>query len=416
MFIAEFYVRGGGVAATRHNAAMNLREPLALLGGLSPTAFMRDYWQKRPLLIRNALPLAADNGAPLAPVTPAQLFELASRDDVESRVVIQEPAPAKAKTPKARAKTPSLQGWQLKHGPFARRALPPLSQPGWTMLVQGVDLHVQAAHDLLQRFRFIADARVDDLMVSYASPGGGVGAHIDSYDVFLLQVHGHRRWRVGPADDASFVDGLPVRILERFEPTGEWVLGPGDMLYVPPRWGHDGVAEDECMTCSIGFRTPMGTELARELLQRVLDDVEADPDEPHFRDPPRSATETPARMPAALDAFARKAVDRLLRDPAQLARALGEVMTEPKPEVWFDTGLERGAGAGLRLDRRTRMMYDDRHVFINGESFNAAGRDARLMRELADARRLTAAQCDRLTAGAQAVVADWVAQGWAHDD
>jgi 50S ribosomal protein L16 3-hydroxylase len=401
--------------ASRENVAMNLREPLALLGGLSPAAFMRDHWQKRPLLIRNALPLIADSGAPLAPVTPAQLFELASRDDVESRIVIQDAVAAKPKA-RAKARAPSPEAWSLKHGPFARRALPPLSQRGWTMLVQGVDLHVQAAHDLLQRFRWIADARVDDLMVSYASPGGGVGAHIDSYDVFLLQVHGHRRWRVGQVGDASFVDGLPVRILERFEPTDEWVLGPGDMLYVPPRWGHDGVAEDECMTCSIGFRTPMGTELARELLQRVLDDVEADPDEPHFRDPPRSATETPARMPEALDAFARKAVDRLLRDPAQLARSLGEVMTEPKPQVWFDTGLERGTGAGLRLDRRTRMMYDDRHVFINGESFNAAGRDARLMCELADARRLTAQQCNRLSADAQAVVADWVAQGWAHDD
>jgi len=386
-------------SSSRDNAAMNIREPLALLGGLSPAAFMRDVWQKRPLLIRGALPLVADNGMPLPPVTPAQLFELAARDDVESRLVIQGGA-----------------GWRLKHGPFARRALPPRSKPGWTMLVQGVDLHVQAAHDLLQRFRFVADARVDDLMISYASPGGGVGAHIDSYDVFLLQVHGHRRWRVGPVDDAAFVEGLPVRILEHFEPTEEWVLGPGDMLYVPPRWGHDGVAEDECMTCSIGFRTPMGTELARELLQRVLDDVEADGDEPHFRDPPRSATETPARVPVALDAFARKAVARLLKDPSQLARALGEVMTEPKPQVWFETGFERGEGAGLRLDRRTRMMYDDRHVFINGESFDAAGRDATLMRELADARRLGARKCGRLSAGAQAVVADWVAQGWAHDD
>jgi 50S ribosomal protein L16 3-hydroxylase len=394
---------------------MNLREPLALLGGLSPTAFMRDYWQKRPLLIRNALPLVADSGAPLAPVTPAQLFELASRDDVESRLVIQDGAPAKSKV-RSKSPAPASEAWRLKHGPFTRRALPPLSQRGWTMLVQGVDLHVQAAHELLQRFRWIADARVDDLMISYASPGGGVGAHIDSYDVFLLQVHGHRRWRVGRVDDARFVDGLPVRILEHFEPADEWLLGPGDMLYVPPRCGHDGVAEDECMTCSIGFRAPVGTELARELLQRVLDDVEADPDEPHFRDPPRSATETPARVPEALDTFARKAVERLLRDPAQLARSLGEVMTEPKPQVWFDTGAQRGQGAGLRLDRRTRMMYDERHVFINGESFNAAGRDARLMRELADARRLSALQCSRLTADAQAVVADWVAQGWAHDD
>jgi 50S ribosomal protein L16 3-hydroxylase len=394
---------------------MNLREPLALLGGLSPTAFMRDYWQKRPLLIRNALPLVADSGAPLAPVTPAQLFALATRDDVESRLVMQSAAPAK-RGRGAGAGTPSPERWRLKHGPFARRALPPLSQRGWTLLVQGVDLHAQAAHELLQRFRWIADARVDDLMVSYASPGGGVGAHIDSYDVFLLQVHGHRRWRVGPVGDPAFVDGLPVRILEHFEPTEEWVLGPGDMLYVPPRWGHDGVAEDECMTCSIGYRTPMATELARELLQRVLDDVEPDADEPHYRDPPRSATEAPAKIPQALDAFARKAVARLLRDPTQLARALGEVMTEPKPEVWFDTGLERGLDAGLRLDRRTRMMYDERHVFINGESFNAAGRDARLMRDLADSRRLTAPQCNRLSADAQAVVADWVAQGWAHDD
>ena len=389
---------------------MNLREPLALLGGLSPAAFMRDVWQKRPLLIRNAFRATGADGAPLAPVTPTELFALAARDDVESRLVLRDAAPA------ARSRKPAGAGWQLRHGPFARRGLPALARPDWTLLVQGVDLHVQAAHELLQRFRWVADARVDDLMVSYASPGGGVGPHVDSYDVFLLQVHGRRRWKVGPVDDAACVEGLPVRILERFAPTDEWLLGPGDMLYVPPRWGHDGVAEDECMTCSIGFRTPMPTELARELLQRVLDDVEPEEDEPHFRDPPRSATETPAKMPAALDAFARKAVARLLRDETQLARALGEVMTELKPQVWFDEGGERTQGAGLRLDRRSRMMYDERHVFINGESFRAAGRDARLMRDLADARRLSGAQCARLSPDAQAVVADWVAQGWAHDE
>lgn len=399
---------------------MNLREPIALLGGLSPAAFMRDYWQKRPLLIRNAFPLVAASGAPLAPVTPAELFALAARDDVESRLVIQaadvaNPAAARGAKKKPVA-APAAGRWRLRHGPFARRSLPALNKPGWSLLVQGMDLHAQAAHELLQRFRWIADARVDDLMVSYASPGGGVGPHIDSYDVFLLQVHGHRRWRVGPVAEPAFVDGLPVRILQNFEATDEWRLAPGDMLYVPPRWGHDGVAEDECMTCSIGYRAPMATELARELLQRVLDDVEADGDEPHYRDPARSATDTPASIPSALDTFARKSVDRLLRDPTQLARALGEVMTEPKPKVWFDTGLEHGTGAGVRLDRRTRMMYDERHVFINGESFIASGRDARLMRELADARRLTAPESGRLSADAQAVLADWVAQGWAHDD
>lgn len=379
--------------------SIDLSKPTPLLGGLSPAAFMRDVWQKRPLLIRQALPGVA------SPVTPAALFDLAARDDVESRLVEhREPGPRRP-------------DWSLRHGPLARRSLPPRTRPGWTLLVQGVDLHVEAAHELLRQFRWTPDARMDDLMISFATDGGGVGPHIDSYDVFLLQVHGRRRWRVGPVDDPSFRPGLPVRLLERFEPTDEWVLEPGDMLYVPPRWGHDGVAEGECMTCSIGYRTPMPTELAKELLLRVLDDVEAPEHEPHYRDPARSATVTPGRLPGALATFARRAVDRILRDPAALDRALGEVMSEPKPQVWFDeagTGDDWATAQGVRLDRRTRMMYDDRHVFINGESFRAGGRDAGLMRALADARELSPKDCKRLSEDAAGVVADWVAQGWAH--
>jgi 50S ribosomal protein L16 3-hydroxylase len=352
---------------------------------------MRDVWQKRPLLIRQALP------GVVPPVSPRELFALAERDDVESRLVVQ-----------------GAKKWTLRHGPLPRRALPPLKAPRWTLLVQGVDLHSDAAHSLLQRFRWTPDARMDDLMISYATDGGGVGAHIDSYDVFLLQVHGRRRWRIGPVSDPSFLPDLPVRLLSHFEPTEEFVLEPGDMLYVPPRWGHDGIAEGECMTCSIGYRTPMATELAKELLQRLLDDVEPPAHEPHFRDPPRSATGTPGRLPEALSAFAHRAVDRLLRDRAALERSLGEVMTEPKPQVWFDEGGEWPGGEGVRLDRRTRMMYDDAHVFINGESFRAAGRDARLMRALADRRTLGARECRQLSEGAREVVSDWVAQGWAH--
>jgi 50S ribosomal protein L16 3-hydroxylase len=380
---------------------MDLRSPLDLLGGLSPAAFMRDVWQRRPLLIRGALPAAGTEGAPLAPVTPHALFALAARDDVESRLVVRDAAAG---------------GWSLRHGPFARRRIPALATPGWTLLVQGVDLHLDAAHALLQRFRWIADARMDDLMVSYASRGGGVGPHVDSYDVFLLQVSGRRRWRVGRVARPAFVEGLPVRILAAFEPSDEWVLGPGDMLYVPPGWGHDGVAEDACMTCSIGYRAPGACALARELLQRLGEDQEAAGPDILFRDPPRSATAAPGRLPAALADFARRAVARALRDPAALGRALGEAMTDPKPGVWFDGGATRGEAAGLRLDRRTRMMYDDRHVFVNGEAFRAAGRDATLMRELADARTLPAARCARLSREGRAVVADWVQQGWAHDD
>ena len=134
--------------------------------------------------------------------------------------------------------------------------MPPLAQPGWTLLVQGLDLHLQAAHELLSRFRFVPDARLDDLMLSYASDGGGVGPHLDSYDVFLIQVHGRRRWRIGRAKDRSLVDGLPLKILRHFEPEHEWLLEPGDMLYLPPLWAHDGVAVGECMTASVGFRAP----------------------------------------------------------------------------------------------------------------------------------------------------------------
>ena len=169
--------RGSDPRARGDNPRMNLREPLALLGGLSPAGFMRDYWQKRPLLIRAAFPPIDERGAPLAPVTPAELFALAARDDVESRLVVQEDVPAAR--PGRRRTRPQDGGWALRHGPFPRRALPALQRPGWTLLVQGVDLHVDAARALLERFRWVADARVDDLMISYASPGGGVGPHID---------------------------------------------------------------------------------------------------------------------------------------------------------------------------------------------------------------------------------------------
>ncbi len=373
---------------------MDVTQKLALLGGLSPAQFMRRHWQKKPCLIRQAVP------GVVPPIGRAELFDLAGRDDVESRLV-------------------SSHGgrWSLKHGPFGRRQIPPRTRPGWTLLVQGLDLHVPAAHELLGRFRFVPEARLDDLMISYASDGGGVGAHTDSYDVFLLQVSGRRRWRVGPVKDASLVLGMPVKLLANFEPTEDWLLEPGDMLYLPPRWGHDGVAVgDDCMTCSIGFRTPTPTELAREVLQRMVDALDATADEPHYRDPAGSATATPGHIPEALQFFAQKAVIGALNDANSLACALGEALTEPKSIVWFDGGGALADGQGVRLDARTRMMYDTHHVFINGESFRAAGRDAKLMQALADARALDARAVARLGGEAQALLRDWVEAGWAHAD
>jgi 50S ribosomal protein L16 3-hydroxylase len=369
--------------------------PLPLLGGLTPAQFMRRHWQKRPLLVRRAWPDVA------APLPRAELFELAAQEGVESRLVQRDG-----------------DGWRLRPGPLPRRALPPVSRREWTLLVQGLDHHVPAAHALLSRFAFIPHARLDDLMLSWASDGGGVGPHLDSYDVFLLQVHGRRRWDIGRVRDAAFVDGQPLRILRRFEPEQRWVLEPGDLLYLPPRWGHDGVAEGECMTASIGFRAPRRGELARELLLRLADPAdEGTAADPLYTDRGQPAVVDPGRIPPALAGFAADALRRALADPAALPRALGEWLTEPKPQVWFDPAPDAPAtGGAVRLDARTRMLYDDRHLFVNGESWRVGGRDARLLRTLADTRRLTAADRRRLGTQAQATLAEWLDDGWAHEE
>ena len=371
---------------------MDVNAPLTLLGGLSPAAFMRRHWQKTPLLVRQAWRGVAP------PVSRREMFQLAASEDVESRLVVRESA-----------------RWRVRPGPLPPRALPPLARPGWTLLVQGLDLHRSAACDMLERFRFVPDARLDDLMLSWASPGGGVGPHTDSYDVFLLQVQGRRRWSVGRVADASFVEGEPLKLLRQFQPQQEWLLEPGDLLYLPPRWGHDGVAEGgDCMTCSVGFRAPAAQELARELLQRLADD---DGEQGAlYRDPRQPATATPGAIPPALLTFAQAAVARRLADPQVLARALGDSLTEPKPRVWFERQAPDAGAGGVRLDARSRMLYDGRHVFLNGEAYTAAGRDARLMRQLADARRLTAAERARLGVAAAALLAEWMAAGWVHGE
>ena len=370
---------------------MDPDQALPLLGGLTPRSFMRRHWHKAPLLVRQALPGVAP------PLPRAALFALAAQEGVESRLVVREAG-----------------RWRLRHGPTPRRALPALRSPGWTLLVQGLDLHVAAAHELLARFRFVPDARLDDLMVSYATEGGGVGPHLDSYDVFLIQVHGRRRWRIGRVADESFEPGLPLKILRRFEHEQEWLLEPGDMLYLPPRWGHDGVAEGECMTCSVGFRAPVAGELAREVLLRV---AEAQEDHPgaRYADPGQPATDKPAEVPAALQRFCANAVSAALGRAGVIERALGEVLTEPKPQVWFEPrGQALRAGLGVSLDARTRMLVDARHVFVNGESWRAAGRDARLLQALAHARRLEPRDVARLGASARAVLEDWLEAGWIH--
>lgn len=370
---------------------MDIQQPLSLLGGLTPAQFMRRHWQKKPLLVRQAIPQFSP------PVQRAELFVLAAHEGVESRLV-------------QRVKG----AWKLRHGPFSRRALPSLQQPDWTLLVQGVDLHNDAVHALLQQFRFVPDARLDDLMISYASPDGGVGPHFDSYDVFLLQAHGQRRWRIGRQKDLTLRDGLPLKVLENFEPEEEYVLEPGDMLYLPPRYAHDGIAQGECMTYSIGFRAPARAELAQELMARLAEDAADDDNTPLYADAGQPAVPHAAAIPANLQDFARAALTRALAQPQALERALGEYLTEPKASVWFEPGDPEVMLEGVRLDRRTRMMYDAKHVFINGESYLAGGRDATLMRRLADERQLAARDLARASDDALELLSSWCDAGWAH--
>ena len=371
---------------------MDTKQSLALLGGLSAAQFMRSHWQKKPLLVRQAIP------GFVPPVARAALFDLAAQDGVESRLVQQVD-----------------DVWTLQSGPFNRRALPPLKRPHWTLLVQGVDLHSDPVHALMQQFRFVPDARLDDVMISYASDGGGVGPHFDSYDVFLIQAHGQRRWRIGRQTDLTLRDDVAMKILAHFEPEEEYVLEPGDMLYLPPGWAHDGIAEGECMTYSVGFRVPERADLARELLVRLADEDDEGCAKPVlYRDGKQPAVHQPAEIPATLHAFARDALERALAEPRALERALGEYLTEPKANVWFEPGDSRAMLEQVVLDRRTRMMYDADHIFINGESYRAAGADAALMRQLADQRQLDRRAVALASDGALELLSVWCADGWAH--
>ncbi|HYF41658.1 MAG TPA: cupin domain-containing protein [Ramlibacter sp.] len=366
---------------------MDTHAPLALLGGLSPQQFMKRHWQRKPLLVRGALP----GMRPL--LGRAELFELARREEVESRLV-----------------SLSAGGWQLKRGPFGR--LPPASRPGWTLLVQGVDLHHAPVHSLLQQFRFVPEARLDDLMISWASDGGGVGPHFDSYDVFLLQAHGRRLWRIGRQKDLALREDVPLKILARFEPEQELLLEPGDMLYLPPGYAHDGIAQGECQTYSIGFRSPARGELARELLQRLAEDAADAAGEAIYRDPAQAATAAPGAIPAGLQQFARQALQAALKDPVALERSLGEYLSEPKANVWFEAAAAPRKLRSVALHRRSRMLYDARHIYLNGESWRAAGRDAALMRKLADQRRLDASDLAGASEEARELLRAWCEDGW----
>jgi 50S ribosomal protein L16 3-hydroxylase len=313
--------------------------------------------------------------------------------------------------------------WTLARGPLAPDALPGPRQRDWTLLVQGVDMHDDAAHALLARFRFVPDARLDDLMISWAAPGGGVGPHVDSYDVFLLQAEGRRRWRIAPPGPVRLDERAPLKILADFVPSETWVLEPGDMLYLPPGWAHEGTAVDgPCMTCSVGFRAPSRLEVLRAFLADCADDPGGT--DPRYGDRGSPPTAQPGRLPQAMADTLGGWLAGWRPPAARIDDFLGRYLTEPKPQVWFEPpgrvaaqpAWWRAAQArGVVLDRRSRMAWRGRRIFLNGESFDGAG-DATRLRRLAEARRLAPASLAPVDAGSRlaARLREWHEAGWLH--
>ncbi len=344
-----------------------------LLGSLSVNEFLRDYWQKKPLLIRGALPQF--NGL----LTPEQAIKLACTEDVQARLVKQQHGQ-----------------FDLQQGPFAAKDFKGLSKTQWTVLVQGLNHHLPEAAALLKLFDFIPHARLDDLMVSYAPKGGGVGPHFDPYDVFLLQGMGHRRWQISTQADRTLIEGAPLRILKDFKIEQEWVLAPGDMLYLPPQCAHNGIAEDDCMTYSIGFRTPAYQELAEQFLVYLQDRITVDG---LYADPDLKTQKHPSEISQDMLNQAEKAIGQVRWDKDDIANFLGCYLSEPKPHIFFDApepelSLKKFSKAiqnsGLMLDLKTQMLCHDQSIFMNGEAIPAAGRDYELLRDLADNRELPA--------------------------
>ena len=364
--------------------------------GIGRQRFLREYWQRKPLLVRQALP------GMQALLSRRELFDLALRDDVEARVVRREG-----------------RHWEVRHAPLARRDFPAVRAPRWTLLVQGVDLHDERVSRLLRRFRFVPDARLDDLMISWASDGGGVGPHVDEYDVFLLQAQGRRRWRIGAVDHPRMQAGQPLKLLRGFVPQEEFVVEPGDLLYLPPGWGHDGIAEGECMTYSVGFRAPPGDELLRQLLWKMAEELQPAPRYSDRGKLSASVGAHPARLPEDMVRFVAEAFARLRPGRAEFAQALGELLTEPKQEVVFESGdaldaARNAARHGLRLDRRTRMLWSPSGLSINGESVPGELARSALLRRLADARELDAAQYGAGNSAERELMVQWCGLGWAH--
>ncbi len=322
------------------------------LGNISPETFLRDYWQKKPLLVRNALPgfaglLAVD-----------ELVSLACQDSSQSRLITREDGE-----------------WNVQSDMLTVADFASLDNKQWTLLVHDVNHYLMAARDLLLQFSFIPYARLDDLMVSFSPKGGGIGPHVDSYDVFLLQGMGSKRWQISAQQNNDLIDDIPLKILRDFSPEQEWVLEPGDMLYLPPNYAHNGVAENDCMTYSVGFRAPSHQEICEQFLMYLQDHISIDG---RYSDPDLALQSSPSEISASMLHKISTILSDIQWDNADVEKFLGIYLTEPKPHVFFDPPINpmsqekfmrQVVKTGVRLDLKSQLLARKNIFYINGDEF-----------------------------------------------
>ena len=342
------------------------------LGGISPETFLQDYWQKKPLLVRKALPgfdglLSVD-----------ELIDLACQDSVQSRLITRE-----------------NDAWDVQSDQLASADFKGLDNTQWTLLVHDVNHYLESARDLLLQFGFIPFARLDDLMVSFSPTGGGIGPHVDSYDVFLLQGQGSKRWQISAQQDLELIEDNPLKILRDFRPEQEWVLEPGDMLYLPPNYAHNGVAVNNGMTYSIGFRAPSHQEICEQFLVYLQDHVKIDG---RYSDPDLELQSCPSEIGSPMLSKINDILSKIRWQQADVERFLGTYLTEPKPHVFFDPPfnpltkakfLQQINKKEVQLDLRSQMLVIKNLFFINGDVHVVKTSSCLLLEAFADSHKLT---------------------------
>ena len=351
-------------------------QPLQLINNLTPSQFFAEYWQKKPLLIRQAIP----NFTGL--LSANDLAGLACEEDIQARII---------KLNKDK--------WTVKNGPFDEADFAKLPASNWTLLVQSVNHYLPEAAALLSQFDFIPHARLDDLMVSYAPKNGGVGAHVDSYDVFLLQGSGRRNWKISSQKDLSLIEGAPLKILKNFICEQEWTLEAGDMLYLPPQIAHWGVSEsDDCMTYSVGFRAPKTHELMHEFLSYLQDNLNQT-DNTVYSDPDLQLHNHPAEISTTMVHKVNEMLQAITWNNDHVTDFLGKYLTEPKPDVIFEPSrkISQKQFANhcqqkiVMLDLKSQMLFSQNEYYLNGEKLNIEMELMPYMQELANKRYLNTA-------------------------